>query len=44
MVSSFAGSESLEFGKTETVDWDSLDGHHEDGLLTYPPDVSSNRN
>lgn len=37
-----AWSESLEFGKTETVEWDSPDGHHEDGVLTFPPDFSSN--
>ncbi|MDQ2839839.1 MAG: prolyl oligopeptidase family serine peptidase, partial [Acidobacteriota bacterium] len=38
-----AWSESLEFGKTETIEWNSRDGYREDGVLTYPPNFSSNQ-
>ncbi len=34
---------SLELGRTETIEWTSTDGFHEDGSLTYPPDFSPDR-
>ncbi len=38
-----AWTESVEFGKTETIEWNSQDGYREDGVLTYPPNFSSNQ-
>ena len=37
-----AATESLELGKTETIQWDN-DGFHMDGVVTYPPDFSASR-
>ncbi len=28
---------ALEFGTTQSIDWSSSDGFHEDGVLTFPP-------
>ncbi len=34
---------SLELGRSETIEWTSTDGFHEDGALRYPPDFSPER-
>ncbi len=34
---------SLELGRSETIEWTSTDGFHEDGVLRYPPDFSPER-